>query len=138
MYRKLQVTNEYQLGDSSPNTIRSQLKQEVLIHMPTISCSLNVPLLNFLFCFVSLRIFSLQVNNALSFVAAIGNKFSSPQASPASQPPQAASQTRTQSAPSNLCGWSSYGQEGGNSFGVHPWHASITVVKAETSTQVIN
>ena len=88
-------------------------------------------------------IFEFQVNNALSFVAAIGNKFS-PQTSPASTstPAQqtstgAAQPPRSQQAPpTNLCGWTSYGQEGGNSFGVHPWHASITVGKGEDYKQV--
>ena len=78
------------------------------------------------------------MNNALSFVASIGNKFS-PQ-TPASSAPTstltAAATTPTKAAPSNVCGWTTYGQDGGNSFGVHPWHVSITVVKGDDSKQV--
>lgn len=70
----------------------------------------------------------LQVNNALSFVASIGNKLSPPTSSSATP--------KTPQAPTNLCGWSSYGQDGGNSFGVHPWLASITVVRGDQSDQV--
>jgi hypothetical protein len=77
----------------------------------------------------------------LSFVAAIGNKFS-PQTSSTSTPAQqtptgAATPPRPQATPpTNLCGWTSYGQEGGNSFGVHPWHASVTVGKGDDYKQV--
>jgi hypothetical protein len=75
------------------------------------------------------------VNNALSFVASIGNKLT-PQ-SPATSAASTAATAKTPSAPPNLCGFTSYGQDGGNSFGVHPWHASITVVKGEDSKQVV-